>query len=60
MGKTVMMIALLTTNIETTCKYRTLVIVPLTLLDQWETEINTHTKYNSVRIYKYYEKKSRS
>lgn len=37
LGKTVMMIALFTANKETECKYKTLVVLPLTLLDQWES-----------------------
>ena len=35
LGKTVMMIALMATNKETKSKYKTLIVVPLTLLDQW-------------------------
>lgn len=54
LGKTVMMASLIATNqlMSATQKQgKNLIIVPLTLLSQWESEIKTHTKGLKVLIY---------
>lgn len=54
LGKTVMMTALITSGVEKNLKKnegQNLVIVPLTLLSQWESEIKKHSKNISVVCY---------
>ena len=38
----------------------TLIVVPVTLLTQWEDEIQTHSIKNSISFLKYYENNQRS
>jgi SNF2 family DNA or RNA helicase len=59
MGKTVQMISLITTNTPAKEESRdrctsTLVVCPLTLLEQWASEIRSHTKPGTLSVYTYH------
>ena len=41
-------------GMEETYKAGTLIVVPLTVLSQWESEINTHSRENTLTILQYY------
>lgn len=60
LGKTVMLIALMATNRSHNKHAKNLIVLPLTLLEQWDNEISTHTKARSLRVLKYYDTKDRN
>jgi DNA repair protein RAD5 len=61
LGKTVMLIALMATNRTANNKSaKNLIVLPLTLLEQWESEILLHTKPRSLRVLRYYETSDRN
>lgn len=61
LGKTVMLIALMSTNRNTNKKCaKNLIVLPLTLLEQWDSEIALHTKPKSLKVLRYYDTADRS
>eukprot|EP00010_Vexillifera_abyssalis_P009336 CAMPEP_0201546324 /NCGR_PEP_ID=MMETSP0173_2-20130828/2634_1 /ASSEMBLY_ACC=CAM_ASM_000268 /TAXON_ID=218659 /ORGANISM="Vexillifera sp., Strain DIVA3 564/2" /LENGTH=954 /DNA_ID=CAMNT_0047954953 /DNA_START=468 /DNA_END=3329 /DNA_ORIENTATION=- len=66
MGKTIEMLALIATNLPPVCRrstktpvrnlapFATLVVCPLSVLDQWRAEIERHTHQNALSVYLYH------
>ena len=49
LGKTVMIISLIVSNLG-----KTLIVCPLSLINQWENEIETHLRDNSLKTLVFY------